>query len=105
MIRLFANIMAGHAIVLGLTSLIFVSVSLGSTINASMTAASVLFTVFINFVELLVAFIQAYVFTLLSAVFIGLARVEPHAARSGEHTPTNKKTKQIEQNSLQDINH
>ena len=77
MIRLFANIMAGHAIVLGLTALIFVSASLGAAISASMTAASVLFTIFINFVELLVAFIQAYVFTLLSAVFIGMARVEP----------------------------
>ena len=74
MIRLFANIMAGHAIVLGLTSIVFVTVDLGPTINSSMTVVSVLFTVFINFVELLVAFIQAYVFTLLSAVFIGLAR-------------------------------
>ncbi|MDD4778084.1 MAG: F0F1 ATP synthase subunit A [Fermentimonas sp.] len=74
MIRLFANIMAGHAIVLGLTSLVFVTLSLGSAINASMTVVSVIFTVFIDFVELLVAFIQAYVFTLLSSVFIGLAR-------------------------------
>ncbi len=76
MIRLFANIMAGHAIVLGLTMLIFITVSMGSAINASMTVVSVLFTIFINFVELLVAFIQAYVFTLLSAVFIGMARAD-----------------------------
>ncbi len=74
MIRLFANIMAGHAIVLGLTSLIFVTVSLGTAINTSMSVVSVIFTIFIVFVELLVAFIQAYVFTLLSSVFIGLAR-------------------------------
>lgn len=74
MIRLFANIMAGHAIVLGLTSLAFVTASLGTAINASMTVVSVIFSVFIGFVELLVAFIQAYVFTLLSSVFIGLAR-------------------------------
>jgi F-type H+-transporting ATPase subunit a len=74
MIRLFANIMAGHAIVLGLTCLVFITVSLGSAINSSMTVLSVVFSVFINFVELLVAFIQAYVFTLLSAVFVGLAR-------------------------------
>lgn len=78
MIRLFANILAGHSIVLGLTGLIFVTVSLGSAINASMTFLSVIFTVFIYFVELLVAFIQAYVFTMLSAVFIGMARVKPH---------------------------
>jgi len=78
MIRLFANILAGHSIVLGLTCLIFVTVSMGQAMNTSMTIVSVLFTVFINLVELLVAYIQAYVFTLLSAVFIGLARVQPH---------------------------
>ena len=68
MIRLFANIMAGHTIILALTCLIF--------INGTMTVVSVLFCIFMNFVELLVAFIQAYVFTMLSAVFIGLSRVE-----------------------------
>ena len=78
MIRLFANMLAGHSIVLGLTCLVFVTVSLGPTMNASMTVISVLFNVFINLVEVLVAYIQAYVFVLLSAVFIGLARVEPH---------------------------
>lgn len=78
MIRLFANILAGHSIVLGLVALIFVTVELGSAINASMTAVSVIFTIFIDFVELLVAYIQAYVFTMLSAVFIGLAKIEPH---------------------------
>ncbi len=78
MIRLFANILAGHSIVLGLTCLIFVTVNLGTVINTSMTVVSVLLTVFISFVEILVAYIQAYVFTMLSAVFIGLAQVEPH---------------------------
>ena len=78
MIRLFANILAGHSIVLGLTCLIFVTVNLGPAINGSMTVVSVLLTVFISFVEILVAYIQAYVFTMLSAVFIGLAQVEPH---------------------------
>ncbi len=78
MIRLFANILAGHSIVLGLTCLVFVTVSLGQTINTSMTLISVVFSVFIDIVELLVAYIQAYIFTMLSAVFIGLARVEPH---------------------------
>lgn len=82
MVRLFANIMAGHSIVLGLTTLIFVTVSLGSLINTSMTVVSVIFTIFIDLVELLVAYIQAYVFTLLSAVFIGLARENPHPKRS-----------------------
>jgi F-type H+-transporting ATPase subunit a len=78
MIRLFANILAGHSIVLGLTCLIFVTANLGTVINSSMTVVSVLLTIFISFVEILVAYIQAYVFTMLSAVFIGLAQVEPH---------------------------
>ena len=75
MIRLFANIMAGHTIILGLTCLIFVTVSLGSAINVSMTVVSVLFSVFMSFVELLVACIQAYIFTMLSAIYIGQAKV------------------------------
>ncbi|WP_280670980.1 MULTISPECIES: F0F1 ATP synthase subunit A [unclassified Dysgonomonas] len=81
MIRLFANILAGHSIVLGLVCLVFVTVSLGTAINSSMSVMSVLLTVFINMVEILVAYIQAYVFTMLSAVFIGLAQVEPHHAK------------------------
>ncbi|MCD7976267.1 MAG: F0F1 ATP synthase subunit A [Tannerellaceae bacterium] len=76
MIRLFANIMAGHAVILGLVSLIFIAASMGAAISTGMTFLSVLFTLFMNCVELLVAFIQAYVFTLLSAVFIGSAQVK-----------------------------
>ena len=71
--------MAGHAIVLGLTFLVFITVSMGPALNSSMTVLSVIFSVFMGFVELLVAYIQALIFTLLSAVFIGLARVEPHS--------------------------
>jgi len=82
MIRLFANILAGHAIVLGLTSMIFLTVSLGAVMNTGMGILSVVMTVFIDFVELLVAFIQAYVFTMLSAVFIGLSQVEGHHHKS-----------------------
>ena len=61
-----------------LTSLIFISASMGPALNGSLTVASVLFNLFMNALELLVAFIQAYVFTMLSAVFIGLAQ-EEHA--------------------------
>lgn len=81
MIRLFANILAGHAIVLGLTCMIFLTVSLGAAMNTGMSILSVIMTVFIDFVELLVAYIQAYVFTMLSAVFIGLSQIEPHHAK------------------------
>ena len=82
MIRLFANILAGHSIVLGLTCMIFLTVSLGAAMNTGMTVLSIVMTVFIDFVELLVAFIQAYVFTMLSAVFIGLSQVEPHHVKN-----------------------
>ena len=66
--------------ILSLTCVILVTVSMGAAVNASMTFVSVLFSIFMNLLELLVAFLQAYVFTMLSAVFIGLARVrhEPH---------------------------
>lgn len=78
MVRLFANIMAGHAMILGLVSVIFVTAKLGQVINGSMTVVTMLFGVFMNCLELLVAFIQAYVFTMLSSVFIGLSRQESH---------------------------
>ena len=78
MVRLFANIMAGHAMILGLVSVIFVTVKLGPVINGSMTIITMLFGVFMDCLELLVAFIQAYVFTMLSSVFIGMSRQEEH---------------------------
>lgn len=78
MIRLFANILAGHSIVLGLMGLIFVTAELGKVMFTSMTFVSIMMTIFMDVLELLVAYIQAYVFTMMSAVFIGLAQVEPH---------------------------
>lgn len=78
MVRLFANIMAGHAMILGLVSVIFVTAKLGPVINGSMTVVTMLFGVFMDCLELLVAFIQAYVFTMLSGVFIGMSRQEEH---------------------------
>ena len=78
MIRLFANITAGHSIILALTSIIFVTVAMGPAMNTGMTIFSVILSIFMNCVEILVAYIQAYVFTMLSAVFIGLSRVEKH---------------------------
>ncbi len=76
MIRLFANIMAGHTIILALTCLIFITASMGVIINLGMTIVSVAFCIFMNCLELFVACLQAYIFTLLSACYIGLARVE-----------------------------
>jgi len=83
MIRLFANMLAGHAVILSLTCVVFVTVKMGAAVNASMTALSVLFSIFMNCLELLVAFLQAYVFTMLSAVFIGLAQERGGEADAG----------------------
>ncbi|MEX2590010.1 MAG: F0F1 ATP synthase subunit A [Chitinophagales bacterium] len=72
MIRLFANITAGHIIILSLVSLIFIFESVAvSPISAG-------FMLFMNCLELLVAALQAYIFTLLSALFIGMATEEAH---------------------------
>ena len=79
MIRLFANILAGHTVVLAFVSIIFVTMAVNTVIGTAMTFVSVIFTVFINFLELLVAFIQAFVFTMLSSVFIGLSQSQHHS--------------------------
>lgn len=76
MIRLFANIMAGHAVILSFTCVIFLGWSMGVGYGLGLNILSIIMLLFMNCLELLVAFIQAYVFTLLSAVFIGLAHVE-----------------------------
>lgn len=78
MIRLFANIMAGHAVILIITCIVFVTAKMGTAINSSMSVISVVLSIFMNCLELLVAYIQAYVFTMLSSVFIGLAQAEEH---------------------------
>ena len=72
MVRLFANITAGHIIVLSLISLIFIFKSL------AIAPVSVAFVIFMDVLELLVAFLQAFIFTLLSALFIGMAVEEHH---------------------------
>ena len=77
MVRLFANILAGHIMLLGVVAVVFLTAELGPALNGSMTVIAVLFGVFMDVLELLVAFIQAYVFTMLSSVFIGLSRQEP----------------------------
>lgn len=74
MIRLFANMLAGHIIAISLVCIIFIFAKYNAVLFGSMTVVSVLFGVFMDVLELLVAFLQAYVFTILSAVFIGMAR-------------------------------
>ena len=76
MIRLFANMMAGHAVILSFTCVIFLGWSMGVGFGLGLNAFSIIMLLFMNALELLVAFVQAYVFTMLSAVFIGLAHKE-----------------------------
>ena len=80
MIRLFANMMSGHMVVIVLISLIFVFTSQFSVgVGAGTIVPSLAFTLFMLLLDTLISFIQAYVFTLLSAIFISMAIVEPHA--------------------------
>jgi F-type H+-transporting ATPase subunit a len=78
MIRLFANITAGHIIALAFFSLIFIFAQIHVAVGYSVSVFTVAFTIFMTCLEVLVAFIQAFVFTLLSAVFIGMAVEEHH---------------------------
>ena len=73
-IRLFANMLAGHIMILSMVCIIFIVAKYGPLLTGSMTLISVLFGVFLDALECLVAFIQAYVFTMLSSIYIGLAR-------------------------------
>lgn len=79
-IRLFANMVAGHIIIICLISLIFIFAQISPAIGWGASPVSIAFTIFIYFIELLVAFLQAFIFTVLTAVFIG-------QAFEGEHAP------------------
>ena len=78
MVRLFANITAGHIIILGFISLIFIFGNISEGLGYGVSIVSVGFSIFMGILELLVAFIQAYVFTLLSALYFGMATEEHH---------------------------
>ncbi len=77
-VRLFANIMGGHMIVLVLTLLIFIFAAVSPVAGGGTTIMSVGFSVFMLVIDVLVSFIQAFVFTMLSTIFISLAQEEGH---------------------------
>jgi F-type H+-transporting ATPase subunit a len=77
-IRLFANMLAGHIIIICLISLIFIFANISTGIGWGFSPVSIAFATFIYLIELLVAFIQAFIFTNLTAVFIGQAIEEAH---------------------------
>jgi len=78
MVRLFANITAGHIIALGFFSLIFIFGEMRAMMGYVVSPLTIAFTIFMTFLELLVALIQAYVFTLLSSLYFGMATEEHH---------------------------
>jgi F-type H+-transporting ATPase subunit a len=85
MIRLFANMIAGHIIIICLISLIFIFGALSTYIGWGFSPLSIAFVVFIYLIEILVAFLQAYIFTNLTAVFIGQAFEGSHGDVDGHH--------------------
>lgn len=78
-IRLFANMVAGHIIIICLISLIFIFGQIHPAAGWGSSLISVAFTIFIYFIEVLVAFLQAFIFTMLTAVFVGQAFEGEHA--------------------------
>jgi F-type H+-transporting ATPase subunit a len=78
-IRLFANMVAGHIIIICLVSLIFIFGQIKPAIGYGSSALAIPFTIFIYFIEVLVAFLQAFIFTNLTAVLIGQAREGAHS--------------------------
>ena len=77
-VRLFANMMGGHMIVLVLTLLIFIFAAVSPAAGGGATVISLAFSVFMLLIDVLVSFIQAYVFTMLSTIFISLAQEKGH---------------------------
>lgn len=86
-VRLFANMMGGHIIVISLTLIIFIFAKMGVAALSGATVVSMIFQVFMLLIDVLVSFIQAYVFTMLSTIFISLAQEHEHEehAEDGHH--------------------
>jgi F-type H+-transporting ATPase subunit a len=91
-IRLFANMIAGHIIILSFISLIFIFGEMNKGAGWGFSPLSIAFTVFIYLIEILVAFIQAFIFTNLTAVFIGQAMEGAHHddAHAADHAHDHK---------------
>ena len=85
MIRLFANIAAGHIVILAFVCLIFIFGDKSEAGGWGFSPVSMAFELFMNAMELLVAFLQAFVFTLLTAMYIGSCLEEPHHAEENHH--------------------
>lgn len=77
-VRLFANITAGHIVLLGFICMIFILGEMSAAAGGAMSVLSLILAIFADVLEVLVAYIQAYVFTLLSSIYFGMAAKEEH---------------------------
>ena len=82
MVRLFANNTAGHIIILGFISLIFIFGAMNPVVGFAVSPLSLVFYLFMGMLELVVAFVQSYLFALLTSMYIGMA-LEDHEAHEG----------------------
>ncbi|MCM1077596.1 MAG: F0F1 ATP synthase subunit A [Bacteroides sp.] len=87
-VRLFANMMGGHMIVIVLTLLIFIFAAMGPAVTGATAVVSIIFSVFMLLIDVLVSFIQAYVFTMLSTLFIALGQEDGHHEEHKKETAT-----------------
>lgn len=85
-VRLFANMMGGHMIVITLTLLIFIFSAISPVAGGAATVISLFFSIFMLLLDVLVSFIQAYVFTMLSTIFISMAQQEGHQQHHAAET-------------------
>lgn len=89
-VRLFANMMGGHIIVISLTLIIFIFAKMGIAAMSGATVVSMIFQIFMLLIDVLVSFIQAYVFTMLSTIFISLAQEHEHEHEEHKEVPVIK---------------
>ncbi len=95
-VRLFANMMGGHMIVITLTLLIFIFAAFGAAAMGASVVISVLFSIFMLLLDVLVSFIQAYVFTMLSTIFISMSTERhEHAAHKAEESSAAQTTEAV----------
>lgn len=97
-VRLFANMMGGHMIVIVLTLLIFIFAVMGPVVAGATTVVSVAFSIFMLLIDVLVSFIQAYVFTMLSAMFISFAQ-----ERHEEHKHEEQKNAESDRSAAHEV--
>lgn len=96
-VRLFANMLGGHMIVIVLTLLIFIFAAMGPLVTGATTVVSVLFSIFMLLIDVLVSFIQAYVFTMLSTLFISFGQERGHEhEHAHDVAPADDATKVLE---------